>query len=132
MESTGRRKAMPEGGSRADPVEIGPTEDGTRLRIRWTDRHESVYEPRYLRARCPCAGCVDELSGRRTLDPASLPADVHPLAIRHVGRYALLFEWSDFHSTGIYTYEYLRGICPCAACRGDSAPRDDGGEETGG
>lgn len=25
-----------------------------------------------------------------------------------VGRYALQFDWSDGHSTGIYTYERLR------------------------
>lgn len=104
--------------ARNEAVEIGPTEDGSRLRIRWADGHESTYEPRYLRLQCPCAGCVDEASGQRTLQPASVPEEVYPLAIRYVGRYALLFEWSDFHSTGIYTYEYLRGLCPCPECRG--------------
>jgi DUF971 family protein len=101
---------------RNEPVEIGPTADGARLAIRWADGHVSEYEPRYLRVHCPCAGCVDELSGRRTLNASAVPEDVYPLAIRHVGRYALLFEWSDLHSTGIYTYELLRGLCPCAEC----------------
>jgi DUF971 family protein len=36
--------------------------------------------------------------------------DVYPTAIHYVGRYALQFVWSDGHSTGIYTYEYLRDI----------------------
>ena len=33
-----------------------------------------------------------------------------------VGRYALQMYWSDGHSTGIYTFDYLRDLCPCAEC----------------
>jgi DUF971 family protein len=102
----------------SDPRHIGPTEDGARLRIEWSDGHISEYEPRYLRLECRCAGCIDEMTGRPILDPRTVPEDVHPLAIRYVGRYALRFEWSDGHSTGIYPYELLRVICPCEACRG--------------
>ena len=36
--------------------------------------------------------------------------------IRGVGNYAIEFRWHDGHSTGIYTFEYLRSLCPCAAC----------------
>jgi DUF971 family protein len=99
---------------RAD--EVGPTEDARRLRVRWHDGHVSEFEPRYLRLKCPCAGCVEEMSGRPILDPASVPDDVHPLAIRYVGRYALQFEWSDGHGTGIYPFRTLREICPCGVC----------------
>ena len=79
------------------------------VRIRWGDGHEAVYPAAYLRARCCCAVCA----------AVDLPADpaVHPLAIRAVGGYAIQFEWSDGHSTGIYPYDYLRGICPCPECR---------------
>ncbi len=102
----------------SDPCNIAPTEDGARLRIRWSDGHDSEYEPRYLRLRCRCAACVDEYTGRPLLDPRGVPEDVYPLAIRYVGRYALGFEWSDGHDTGIYPFELLREICPCAACVG--------------
>lgn len=95
---------------RTDPADIGPTEDGARLRILWKDGVESTYVPRWLRQLCPCAGCVDEMSGMRTLDPASVDASIHPTAIHYVGRYALQFVWSDGHSTGLYTYEYLREL----------------------
>lgn len=98
------------------PDEVGPNEDGTRLRIRWKDGHESEYAPRALRIACPCAGCVDEMTGKRILEPASVPAHIHPLAIEYVGRYALLFRWSDGHSTGIYPFDFLRRLCPCEAC----------------
>lgn len=97
------------------PVEITRANQWD-VRIRWSDRHESVYPARYLRLRCPCAICVEETTGRALLDPAGVTPDIHPLAIRAVGTYAIEFEWSDGHETGIYSYEYLRRICPCEAC----------------
>ena len=98
------------------PLEVAPTEDGARLQIRWRDGHASEYEPRYLRLRCPCAGCVEEMTGRPILDPESVPGEVYPLAIRYVGRYAIRFDWSDGHGTGIYPFDQLRRMCPCAEC----------------
>ncbi|MEX2467794.1 MAG: DUF971 domain-containing protein [Gemmatimonadota bacterium] len=92
------------------PESIGPTEDGARLRIEWQDGEVSEYVPRDLRVRCPCAGCVDEMTGERTLVPEMVRPDVHPTEIHYVGRYALQFIWSDGHSTGIYPFEYLRRL----------------------
>ena len=92
------------------PVRIEPNEDATLLRIVWRDGHVSEYEPRVLRLHCRCAGCVDEFTGEPILVPASVPADIHPRTIRYVGRYALSFEWSDGHATGIYPFEYLRSL----------------------
>lgn len=98
------------------PRHVGPNDDGTALRIEWKDGHVSEYAPRDLRIACPCAGCVDELTGRRTLDPGRVSQGVHPLKIEYVGRYALHFDWSDEHSTGIYPFEYLRRLCTCEEC----------------
>jgi len=92
----------------------GPRE----LAIRWADHHESVYAVRELRLACACASCVDEWTGAERLDEASVPADVRPISIQPVGRYAIQIEWSDGHSTGIYPFERLRRLCPCAACAG--------------
>ena len=122
------------------PLEIGtvrkelgvrrdPTEDGAALRINWGDGHESIYRPHGLRMSCPCAGCVDEFTGRRMLTSAMVRPDVYPTAIHYVGRYALQFVWSDGHDTGIYTYELLRGSCGCEVCStADDTPdtRSDG------
>jgi DUF971 family protein len=99
------------------PLDVSPTEDASRLRIRWRDGHSSEFEPRFLRLRCPCAGCVEEMTGRPLLDPTTVAADVYPLAIRYVGRYALQFDWSDSHRTGIYPFDQLRRLCPCDRCR---------------
>ncbi len=98
------------------PTHIGPTEDGSALRIEWEDGHESVFQSRALRLECPCAGCVDEMTGQRTLTRATVPEGVYPHAIHYVGRYALQFVWSDGHQTGIYPYDLLRSLCSCEGC----------------
>ncbi len=92
------------------PDEIGPTADGSALRIRWRDGGESILAPWLLRMRCPCARCVDEATGQRILRPENVADDVYPTAIHYVGRYALQFVWSDGHDTGIYPFEFLRRL----------------------
>lgn len=101
---------------RIRPDHIGPTEDGGALEIRWKDGHRSVYAPRHLRLNCPCAGCVDEMTGIRTLRPDLVPETIYPTAINYVGRYALQFVWSDGHDTGFYSFETLRDLCRCPEC----------------
>ena len=98
------------------PERVEPTEDEARLRIAWRDGHISEFEPRRLRLECRCAGCIEEMTGRSLLKPASVPGDVYPLSISYVGRYALRFNWSDGHRTGIYPFELLRSLCPCDEC----------------
>ena len=55
-------------------------------------------------------------TGRRVRVEAPLPEDIRAGSVRLVGQYAVYFGWSDGHSTGIYPYEFLLGICPCAEC----------------
>ena len=92
--------------------QLGPS----RLGIEWNDGHKSEHDVRTLRLACPCAQCVDEMTGRKILDDRSVPADVKPIEISPVGRYALHIEWNDGHRTGMYTYDSLRANCACAAC----------------
>jgi DUF971 family protein len=95
---------------RSRPRYVGPAEDDTLLRIEWPDGESSEYHPRYLRLSCPCARCVEEMTGRALLDPRRVPPDLHIREMRYVGEYALQFTFSDGHSTGIYPWEYLRDI----------------------
>ena len=93
----------------ARPQKLEP--DGkTGLKVLWDDGKESTYNYRDLRLACPCAACVDEFTGEKRLDPASVPADVHALTTGTIGRYALNFRWSDGHDSGIYTYARLRAL----------------------
>jgi len=98
----------------AVPLEIGRANQHD-VKIKWQDGHESIYPARELRLACPCAGCVDEVTGKLRLIASSVPQNVHPLRINLVGRYAISVEWSDGHNTGIYAFGYLRERCPC--CR---------------
>ncbi|MDP3919335.1 MAG: DUF971 domain-containing protein [Candidatus Omnitrophota bacterium] len=84
--------------------------------ILWPDGHRSLYAQRYLRFQCHCAQCIEEWTGRQLISLDQVDSDVHALNISPVGNYAVKFQWSDGHSTGIYSYELLRGICPCKEC----------------
>lgn len=88
------------------------------ITITWDDEHVGVYPARALRLACPCAECVEEMTGRPLLDPASVRDDVHAAAIHLVGGYAIRIDWSDGHTTGIYTWDLLRSLCPCERCTG--------------
>ena len=82
--------------------------DPTTIRIGWRDGAKSEISARTLRLACPCASCVDELTGRPLLDPDSVPEDVAILDTDVVGRYAFRFSFSDRHDTGLFTFERLR------------------------
>lgn len=98
------------------PHAISRQDDG--IRIEWqAGGHEGFYPARALRLACPCAACVEEMTGRPLLDPATVPADIRPLRLALVGAYGLKVSWSDGHSTGIFTYDRLLAGCPCDACQ---------------
>jgi DUF971 family protein len=95
--------------------QAGPGE----LEVVWADGHVSRFEVVFLRRACRCAHCVDEWSGQQILKPESVSADVRPRRIEPVGRYAIHIDWSDGHSSGIYSFDYLRQLCPCEPCRSE-------------
>jgi len=88
------------------PVEIGRANEHD-IRIRWKSGEEVVFPARFLRLQCPCAGCIDEMTGQKILEDDAVPTDVHPEGIHPVGRYAIQIQWSDGHNSGIYTWERL-------------------------
>ncbi|MCS6816129.1 MAG: DUF971 domain-containing protein [Blastocatellia bacterium] len=93
----------------------------SEIHILWSDGHASIYRASYLRRHCRCALCVDELTGRPTLVPETIPDDLTIISVELVGQYALHFQWSDGHSTGIYPFAQLRALCPCELCASASS-----------
>jgi DUF971 family protein len=63
-----------------------------------------------------CAECVEEFTGKRRIGHGSIPSGIERADVSAVGNYALHFSWSDGHDSGIYTFEYLRELCPCSLC----------------
>ena len=89
--------------------------------IQWADGHKGVYPHEILRGYCPCAGCQGHSGTISFIDASALPAGGTALEIEEiepVGNYALQLTWLDGHSSGIYSYIYLRSLCQCAQCAG--------------
>lgn len=112
---------------------------GAGVDITWADDHSSHYDFAYLREECPCAMCNDErqkkaqgqekdaqlkkenpsLEVARPLSSPLLPMFKPKLtaaAAHAVGNYALRIDFNDGHATGIFSFDYLRTICPCQEC----------------
>jgi DUF971 family protein len=112
---------------------------GAGVDVVWSDGHASHYDFVYLRERCPCALCNDERAKKAEFAASAGPASVAehaaspavlPMfkpkakarAAHAVGNYALQIDFTDGHSTGIYSYDYLRTICPCRDCQREFGP----------
>ena len=92
-----------------EPLQIIEESD-SEITIVWSDGKESLYNAADLRRKCPCAGCVNEWTGERMLKPETIANDLSFTNIAVVGRYALNFNFSDRHETGIYSFRYLREL----------------------
>lgn len=96
------------------PADSRPTAIGFRRRdartlsVLWEDGRRNDFDVRDLRLACRCAHCVEEMSGQPLLDPRSVRPDIAPRSIKSVGVYAIAIRWNDGHSTGIYSFDYLR------------------------
>jgi DUF971 family protein len=114
-------------GGSTDPADIALSRGQREMRIRWQDGHESAYSFDLLRKECPCALCND-LRGKSPAPgglgltvlsgPMVRAGEIQVAEVKPLGRYAVNFVWSDGHDSGIYSFDYLRGLCPCPACCG--------------
>ena len=96
---------------RLEPTQI--QQIGNELAIRWNDGAESYFTFEFLRRTCPCASCGGEPDvlgrvGRPAVSYSEQSFEL--LGYDFVGGYALQPRWSDGHSTGLYSYQYLRRL----------------------
>ncbi|MEO6006106.1 MAG: DUF971 domain-containing protein [Opitutus sp.] len=86
---------------------------GNEVAIAWDDGTESYFAFERLRAASPSA----ETQGERDIlgvqyggnGPRQFPG-VTVLGWEQVGNYALRFDFSDGHRTGLYSFDYLRKL----------------------
>jgi DUF971 family protein len=87
---------------------------GNELAIKWEDGGESFIPLERLRRACPCAGCKGEkdIMGNLYIGPkkAITPQGFQLTRIGTVGGYAIQPVWADGHSTGLYSFDYLRQL----------------------
>ena len=121
-----RQRELPRAAVEPAKVRVHKTE-GTGMEIDWKDGHHSQWNFRWLRDACPCATCHEsrELAGLEPGQQKPAPAQLLPMysapprpdSIEPAGRYAVIFRWNDGHSSGIYSWDFLRRHCQCAECR---------------
>jgi DUF971 family protein len=100
--------------------------EGSGMEIDWKDGHHSAWTFRWLRDACPCATCHEarELSGLEPGEQKPSPSQLLPMytapprpsSVEPAGRYAVVFRWNDGHSSGIYSWDFLRRHCQCTEC----------------
>jgi len=92
------------------PTDIQPI--GEELAIKWDDGSESFIKLEALRRACPCAGCKGEVDIMGNLyknpDRALGPAAFQLVRIARVGGYAIQPVWADSHSSGLFSFDYLK------------------------
>ncbi len=80
------------------------------LAVLWEDGRQDHFDVRDLRLACRCALCIEEMSGRKLLDPSTVRADVTPRVLASVGNYAIGIDWNDGHNSGLYSFDHLRSL----------------------
>ncbi len=118
-------RVLPRGATEPVKVRVDKTA-GAGMEIDWKDGHHSAWTFGWLRLGCPCATCHEErdADGREPGVAKPAPANLLPMykapprptAVVPTGNYAIRFDWNDGHTSGIYSWDYLRRHCQCAEC----------------
>ncbi len=92
---------------------------GDELAIKWDDGSESFVKLEAMRRACPCAGCMGETDVMGNLykgpEKTLTPASFRLLRLASVGGYALQPFWGDGHSSGLFSFDYLKRIADAQA-----------------
>ena len=92
---------------------------GEELALKWDDGSESFVRLEILRRACPCAGCHGEMDvlGNVYKGPERplTPASVRLVRLDTVGGYALQPVWGDGHSSGLFSFDYLKRVAEATA-----------------
>lgn len=89
------------------------------MQIDWADGHVGTLPHETLRGFCPCANCQGHQGPIRFVPGGDLELS----GLEEVGNYAVRLVWGDGHSTGLYSFRYLRELCACPTC--DTRPLDE-------
>ena len=81
----------------------------------WNDESENAVPLKGLRDNCPCATCAGEKDIFGNVykgPPQKVKKESYLISgIQPVGYYAIRPFWKDGHSSGIYSFEFLKNLC---------------------
>lgn len=90
------------------------------MEVAWQDGRRSRFGADYLRAECPCATCRQEKTGQGDIPiTIGMPLPILPARARGgmalqnvepVGYYGIRITFSDGHASGIFSFDFLRGL----------------------
>ena len=80
------------------------------IQITWNDGSVAKIPFYDLRCNCPCAYCIDEFTGEKILKNEDISPDIKPISAELIGAYAMQIKWSDQHSSGIFTWDFLENF----------------------
>jgi DUF971 family protein len=95
--------------------------------ITWSDGAVQELSSLVLRGQCPCAECREKRGDEGHAKPltpkkktlrviqSSLEQELELTEVWAVGQYAIGLRWGDGHDSGIYTFDYLRGLSQVGA-----------------
>lgn len=94
-----------------EPAKIEIPQTG-ELHLTWKDGTKTQVDPFTLRLNCPCATCVDEVTGKRIIQPEMIKMDIKVFEAGVIGRYGVSLKFSDGHGTGIFKFTKLKTMPP--------------------
>lgn len=84
-----------------------------QLIIDWKDGKHSEFSLDDLRKQCPCAACRTDRD-KKNENPFNIlkadPTTIRVTSAKLVGNYAIQFNWSDGHNTGIFDFRFLHEL----------------------
>ncbi len=86
---------------------------GEELALVWADGSETYLRLEFLRKHCPCAGCAGEPDVLGNVSKPGVSYKETSFRIRSmqaVGGYAIQPTWEDGHTTGLFSYAYLKKL----------------------
>ena len=101
------------------PTEIKLHQKSRVMEIAFADGKTFRLPYEFLRVHSPSAEVRGHGPGQEVLQTGKAQVEIRSLD--PVGSYAVQPTFSDGHATGIYSWERLRELCPCAECGGEKS-----------
>ena len=110
------------------PVGITADRQKRIMTVNWNDAHMSEIPFTLLRNACPCAECRgghENMGADPEPELFQVTEEDTPATrlenVEAVGTYGITPVWEDGHHYGIYSWNFLRKLCPCPVCREEFA-----------